>query len=373
MTLLTNSNIGNRLQNYALQSVLRGDGHDVSTLPVEPWRSADYSLGDQWWDLAVERARRARGLGPWGSMRLAAQTAEARLTRRPSDDLDRLRREALEAFTRDRIPLSPHHIWGPGDGEAVAEHYDVFVVGSDQVWNPDLTLCCPTYFLTFAPIAKRVAYAPSFGLSTLPPRAARTTKGWLAEIPRLSVREESGATLIRRLAGRDVPVVLDPTMIIGTGQWTALAHETEAVAQGPSIAHCFLTQPPRQRLREIEQLGERNGFQVIDVLRPQAPSLSNTGVQAFVRAILDADLVLTDSFHATVFSILLERPFLAFPKGRRSSRIQSLLGLTQLDDRLVESVPRMIPPAPSWEHARRAVARERARSLGFLLEAVRHA
>src|SRR5699024_7327637 len=101
--------------------------------------------------------------------------------------------------------------------------YDFFVTGSDQVWNPFFTNSSSLYFLTFAPRKKRIAYAPSFGISEVPDLLRENFTKWLSEIEHLSVREDAGADIIKQLTNRDSEVVADPTLLLTKESWLSIA------------------------------------------------------------------------------------------------------------------------------------------------------
>ena len=99
--------------------------------------------------------------------------------------------------------------------------YDIFITGSDQVWNPQSLRSSPEpYFLTFAPNeTKKVSYAASFGISSIPESIKHQYNSWLTNIDCLSVREHSGHEIIKDISGRDSKVVLDPTLLLSPESW----------------------------------------------------------------------------------------------------------------------------------------------------------
>lgn len=363
VSLYDTSNIGNRLQNYALNSVLTSQGHDALSLETYPWRPTEYS-----------RLDRLRDMGMRTSARLGA-AAMRQLWASPNgpDLAGSARRRALVAFTQNHIPTRPGRIQSPGDCKELSQEFDSFIVGSDQVWNPEFTFCCPIYFLRFAPPEKRtLAYAASFGLDSIPRKAASLYTQWLSGLAHISVRERQGARIVRTLTGRTVPVVLDPTMLISAETWTSFAEGGPSFADRPFIALYLLTPPSAGAIRDIHRMGQENGLDILDILRPQSEGHSAHGVGAFLEAIRTASLVITDSFHATVFSILFERSFFVFRRGRMNSRIESLLHQFGLGGRAGSRLPDSLPDPPDFALSRERLPRERARSLSFLEEALQH-
>lgn len=99
--------------------------------------------------------------------------------------------------------------------------YDIFMVGSDQVWNPAASSTIEPYFLTFAPKdAKKISYASSFGVSQIEDQLKEKYKTLLNNINTISVREDSGIKLVKQLTGKDATQVADPTLLLSKQEWT---------------------------------------------------------------------------------------------------------------------------------------------------------
>src|SRR5699024_7284633 len=99
--------------------------------------------------------------------------------------------------------------------------YDIYIVGSDQVWNPSASSSIEPYFLTFAPQnAPKLAYASSFGLSSIPSHLSNRYTNLLNNLDEISVREESGVELVKQLIGKEAKLVVDPTLLLDKSNWT---------------------------------------------------------------------------------------------------------------------------------------------------------
>ena len=105
----------------------------------------------------------------------------------------------------------------------LSDQYDYFITGSDQVWNPNYLYGSSIYFLAFAPKHKRIAFAPSFGVSEIKPEYVERYKEWLSGMHRLSVREDDGAKIIKRINRKRRPVLVDPTMLLTKEKWLSIA------------------------------------------------------------------------------------------------------------------------------------------------------
>lgn len=107
--------------------------------------------------------------------------------------------------------------------ENLENKYEYFVSGSDQVWNPNDPMVSEINFMTFAPKSKRLTYAPSFGVSSIPEKYKKDYSKWLEGLDNISVREEEGANIIKELTGKDARVVIDPTMLHTKEKWISIS------------------------------------------------------------------------------------------------------------------------------------------------------
>lgn len=221
--------------------------------------------------------------------------------------------------------------------------YDVYMVGSDQVWNPGTGATLSPYFLTFAPKeAKKVSYASSFGVARIPETLRNTYREWINNIDNLSVREDAGCAIIKELTGRNSAVVLDPTLLLTKDEWTDLyrGQNTES-----GYVLIYETYRSAKLLQMAYHYAKRHH---ISIYRIQTKAILNNkdegvinledcGPEDFVRLIANAGLVLTGSFHGTAFSVNMGVSFYSvLLRGRNNnSRITSLLEKLDLEDRIV--------------------------------------
>ena len=225
-------------------------------------------------------------------------------------------------------------------------NFDAYVCGSDQIWNPVLfDGNDPIYTLDFVPDGKkRIAYAPSIGLSEFPQEYAEDFKNKIDRFDFLSVRESAGQQIVHSLTHKDIKVVLDPTLLLNGNDWNKIA--ISAGMKRPYI-FCYLF-GTRSYIGEFtEYVRLTTGMDVVCIPLTEREEKSdyikvyNAGPCEFLGLIRDASIVITDSFHATAFSINFNTPFYSLlrnetgEKNNMNSRIYSILGLTGLEDRLV--------------------------------------
>lgn len=232
-----------------------------------------------------------------------------------------------------------------------ANEYSAFVVGSDQLWLPS-NIEADYYTLNFVPVdIPKIALSTSFGISRLPARQARKAANFLKRLDYCSVRELSGQKIVKDLTGRDVSVVCDPTILFTATEWAPIINKERFIKEQYLFCY-FLGNNPEQRAF-VKRFKEKTGFKIVqlqhcdeyiksDVGFPDyAPY--NVGPAEFVQLIRDAEYVFTDSFHASVFSLLHKKLFFTFRRYNSDSivstngRLYSLLSLVNQEQRLLNA------------------------------------
>ena len=369
-------NYGTQLQLVALQTVIERLAYRCEVIDYA--RESRTESQPSRWERAWQRLRAAPSF---------LRSFNERLYERRVAALTATRGALFQRFFEQHIRLGKTRYRSFEEIRANPPSCDAFVVGSDQVWNPHGHWNDQTYYLAFAPHSRRVAYAPSIGVSELPSGAAEWMRGGLEDMAHLSVREPEGARLIHEVCGREAAVVLDPTLLLSQVDWRLLA----VTAQQPRpYVLCYVLQSDvyiRDRAREI---AERLGADLVmipvnrrDIDDPAADIRKawDVGPAEFLGLIAGASCVCTDSFHGTVLSILFRRPFFVFRRYADSleatvhSRIDHLLSITGLTHReMTPDTP--IPPSPeTLDYARVSELLEpwREKSLSFLDSALRDA
>lgn len=230
----------------------------------------------------------------------------------------------------------------PHDQMSVIGHgdeYYKFICGSDQIWSSTTLYPDPLMYLRFVPDAKRVAYAPSFGRNYIPSYNKKILRKYISEIPAVSVRELEGASLINDLIGRDVPVVLDPTLLFDTQFW---GQYQESIVEKDFILSYFLNEPSESVQQEIIKFA--NGRKIIALKSPHKYITDNynslispeIGPGEFLSYVEMSDFIFTDSYHGMIFSINFEKEFLSverkYGKYDQSTRQRSILKQLEITD-----------------------------------------
>ncbi|WP_080843903.1 polysaccharide pyruvyl transferase family protein [Cytobacillus gottheilii] len=218
----------------------------------------------------------------------------------------------------------------------IADEFDCFVCGSDQVWNP--YWCNSTHFLSFVPNnIPKVSYAASIGVDDLTDEQKVVYKPLIDDFTLVSVRETRGKEILQSFVDANVEVVLDPTMLLTSNEWNIILPNKKIKEK--YIFTYFLGEDAA--LREYaESLAEKLGYKIVNIpflygevrkadLLFGHIKYASAGPEDFISLITNAEIILTDSFHACVFSMIFHKNFYAFDRkvyGKSmSSRITGLL------------------------------------------------
>jgi hypothetical protein len=261
--------------------------------------------------------------------------------------------------------------------------YDAFVCGSDQIWAPNQFN--EWFYINFiSESSKKIAYAPSIGLPVIPDHLKDKMATLIGNIGHLSIREREGATIIRELTGLEVPVVLDPTLLISKEEWLAKVVNRKAPKE-PYILCLFLGENPEHR-EVVDAYKMTRGYKnVVIPFRKGDYTWGDTimaeaGPLDFLDLVNNASMVFTDSFHGAAFALNLNRPFGVFMRFAddhpicQNSRIRNLLDLFALHSRLVRDARslRGIDSDIDYAVVNEKLVEERAKSLDYLSNALRN-
>lgn len=219
--------------------------------------------------------------------------------------------------------------------------FDLAITGSDQVWhNWEGTKRELHYFyLMFTHKDKRASYAPSFGFSEFPEKDKRIHQKGLSAMKYLSCRESEGSRIIKELTGRDAPVLPDPTMLLSKEEWKKISRKPDYDIPEKFMLVYFLGDTDEYE-KTLSQISRERECGIVNIYSPDDMNRFCTDPCEFLWLAENADCICTDSFHACVFSIIFERPFMAFQrKGRNGmdkmfDRIENLLSSYGLESHI---------------------------------------
>lgn len=263
--------------------------------------------------------------------------------------------------------------------------YDVYLSGSDQIWNPNLYNKCGYYFSEFAPEnATRISFASSVGVSTITEEQGAFMKPHLEKMDVISTRETDGSKIVEELTGKEVRTVIDPTLLLNGEQWSEIA--SAPLVDRPYI-FCYFFSERNYIAKVKKQVKKLTGLELVCIpyvareMGGDDTKIFEAGPAEFISLIKNAELVLTDSFHATAFSINMKTPFLSlcrFAKGdskSMNSRLNTILGLVGLEDRLIDEndiITKEMLFDIDFEKAHERLNRRREEDAEFLKNAIEY-
>lgn len=308
LTLHSQTNYGGVLQAFALQETLKGMGHDV--VVIDRWMDAH--------NCTLKGIAASRSIVGW--CKFLGRTVLGF-----GDGADYIRHVRTASILPSLLNLTPYHFyhWKDAPGDLGV---DVVVVGSDQVWNPKIQGAELPYFLEGAPSVPAIAYAASFGVPRLPAEMESCYATGFKRFKAISVREREGAAVVK-MSGGEAVHVLDPTLLADRKTWARFSCGKHVKKRKKLV--CYLIQDPLgfvikdigtfaaeqdcdvemffggpcsvlpSNLQELVQIS--TGF-VRAFLRKNVHIRAMSTPDEFVHEIAIADWVLTDSFHALMFS-----------------------------------------------------------------------
>lgn len=361
ITITGYHNYGNMLQNYATQEVIKELGFHPVTIDNAVVPTA-YKIKPPNVTMLTKIRKRLDRLIHKKSIR------EYR-------EYQHKKKKIFAAFKAAHIEHTEYCISENNIPEDLSDSFDFFVTGSDQVWNPYYRLGSGIDFLSFAPPCKRIAYSPSFGVSEIPEILKAQYSVWLKEMHRLSVREESGAGIISELTGRNAPVLIDPTLMLTKEKWLAIAKEAPAKPEKQYLLTYFLGTVPQKYRNKIQSMVEDNDLEIVNLLDLGQKQHFLAGPGEFIDYFHSAAVIVTDSFHGTVFSILMEKPFLVTDRTGNiapiNSRIETLLSMFGLKSRRMDRLPSNQDIfSIEYSHVAETLDAERKKTILYLREAL---
>ncbi len=303
MTMHKVINYGSALQAYALQKVIRGMGYNAEIIDYV-FPNAYHLSEQQLQDIEITWKSYVKKYIPVKTAWRFAQN----------------RQDKVKKFWKEYLNLSGSIYSTSEELHSAPPIYDMYITGSDQVWNPRFMKGDSSFFLSFAPDgARKIAFSPSFACADIPKSHAPAYKELLSEYSYISVRERNGVQLIKNLLDRDVPVTLDPTLLLTPVEWKTLCQEPKKKPPRKKyilayvLNYAFNVIPYIYDL--IKHVRSKLGFEVVFIgavpkeLKHFAKSAINIGPLEFLELFEYASFVVTSSFHGTSFSINYNIPF----------------------------------------------------------------
>lgn len=321
-------NYGTKLQAYAMQTLLSQSGERVEIIQ---WHNKNFGV-------------------------LNSVSDNVKMLKRIKSKYDRkywrdvyARYETLNEFNKK---FNIHKFYGTlDDMQRNTAIYDLVFCGSDQAWLPGnidhhwytLEICADSVF--------KAAYAPSFGIESIPFEYKNKYQSFLSKLDAISVREVSGQKIVKEMIGKSVPVVLDPTLLLSRDDWNELKkeHSFDTICKDGYV-FCYFLGNNKQHRDAVKELAEKTSRKIVNLAHFSGYceadvdfadiDLYKVSPQDFIYLIDNADYVCTDSFHCTAFSIQYHKNFTVFHRFKSTdlestnTRLYSLLGQLGLQGRI---------------------------------------
>lgn len=368
LTLNGYFNYGNRLQNYALQEFIKMNGYECETIINKTWINKHHLQG----------------------LNKKQNKIKTLLHKKPSELIDMLkykiniqkindvyieRSRIFKEFSLKYINETNLSIKSGYIISDIGKRYKYLVAGSDQVWNPFDPMVSEVNFLTFVPNYKRISYAPSFGVYDIPNEEKENYKKWLLGMNYISVREDAGAKIVKDLVGREVPVLVDPTMILTRENWLSIAQKSKSKPDKKYLLTYILGGNNRIYRRDIKKIAKKYNLEIINLGDIKYIEHYITGPSEFIDYINDASVLFTDSFHGCVFSMLLDTPFIVCnrvgydTKTSMESRIDTFLDKFKLQERRYSNIDNIDIFKYDYKEANKLLEIERKKAWNYLSNA----
>ena len=299
-------------------------------------------------------------------------------------EVDRDTQKFFNEFIKEKLPKL--NSYGREEWGKIEKDYTAFITGSDQVWNPNYFQA--SMMLDFIPHnkIKKIAYAPSIGVNSLSKKIKRKYKRLLKKYEAISVREEQAAKILQDISPVSVKVVLDPTMLLTCEEWNELTDEANInrieMLEEKYIV-CYFVGDRKDYIRYVEKVKNETGMKCFvipinnNVKMENCITLTGIGPKEFIWMIKHASIILTDSFHASVFSILYHKEFYVlkrFPENSatsQNSRLHQILDMYKLSNRWIEDESQFIRDIQiNYDITDKILEKKRKFSEEFLTEAI---
>lgn len=327
-------NYGGLLQEMALQDAIKSLGYECEII--------DYDVSQEFNTFSLKR-----GIENFSFEKVKKKLIKGKSIRPSSSVSDVIvkRKRVFDEFRADNLVLSRKI--SSSDLHSVDLPYEQLICGSDQIWNPDYNI--PAFFLNFGRKGcRRVIYAASIGKDHLS-RHQKKTYSKLLEFPDyISVREDSAQKLISSITEKSVELVLDPTLLHQQEYWMEKADGSSLNYK--NYIFCYFLNLNDEKVKSANDFARKNNCEIITIPylhneteeyseKLNGKLLSEVNPADFLNLIRNAEAVITDSFHATVFSIVFQRDFWCFGRNtgtyNMNTRLHTLLGYVDMQDRLI--------------------------------------
>ncbi|MEY8589121.1 polysaccharide pyruvyl transferase family protein [Phocaeicola sartorii] len=345
VTYVKCDNYGAELQAYAMQYIYNKLGYDAEIIDLEKQNKDISTSVSTIVPAIINRFKIYKLKAPFKIIQLILDVLKRKRAAERYQLEIKKKHVLFTSFFENKIKHSARH-YKLKDVYSVDMPYDVYVAGSDQIWNYMHTDYLDVYFLMFANRfhAKKISYAASISVPDIPFHLQEKYETFFENMDHIAVRELNGANIVKKYSKKEVTVVLDPTLLVTKNEWKKdVAHEICKEEKYVLVYTLSRSSYIYSLAKNIsKQIGANKIINIKSDFVPEKPNneiehLYQIGPTEWVGLILNAAYMVTDSFHGTIFSINFNIPFttLLNPSSNMNNRVLSILQITGLEDRII--------------------------------------
>ena len=348
LTIYDNFNYGNRLQNFAMQSVLKKFNKDV------------YTLNNA--SLCYKKQNNAKRIKKITLKKLINKVRKIVLK-----PIYRKRFKVFEKFSDTLIKQTRINTY-----DEINKEFSMICIGSDQIWNPYFL---NNFYYSFGKFSNNAfSYAASFGIEKIPDEYKEEIKDGLEKIKNISVREEKGADIVEEFISKRPEVNIDPTLLLTYKEWNKIVEIPKSLPNKKYILTYFLGKYSNKRRKYINDFAKKNNLEVVSLAQIKDIKYYFMGPSEFLYFIKNCEMVLTDSFHGAIFSIIYKKPFYIFNREEKiesmNSRIETLLKKFDLKEREIKDYSQSLEFDCDFSKVDSILEIERKKSMEYLKNAI---
>lgn len=306
-------NAGASLQAYALSTYLKNLGHRVENIDYKPYYLKHYEL----WGVRNPKYDKPVLREMYNILKLPIRIKE-RFSKR---------KKAFDWFTKEYLTVTSRTFQSNEELKNARINADVFLAGSDQIWNTVFQNGRdPAFYLDFVRTnAVRASYAASFATDALEEEYQEKIISWIQKLDFVSVREKTGLDILQQLHIDNACQVLDPVFLLSREEWESLLNKE---IPGESYVLLYDFDNNEELNEKAKLLANENGWKIYSIFPNKVCDrcFYHEGPLEFLSLIKNAEMVLSNSFHATAFSIIFEKQFLVYDrKDKINTRMRDIL------------------------------------------------
>lgn len=321
-------NYGSVLQAYATQKVIESFGYDVEII--------DYKYPNKYHSSKINPLIKLKGKLFFIINSLLKDLLPGRKYQQYVKN--------YKYFKQKNYKLSTNSYKSIEEIKAKPPQYDIYISGSDQIWRAEFVKFDECFLLNFVQNVKKISYASSFGANDVPNEYKNRFSATLNQYNHIGVRESRGVDIVKELTGKDATLVLDPTLLLNKEDWEKVLVEYNSetpyiLCYGQNMGDGYMEKLAKHLKRTAykdHKIVRING-KFYDYFNKEMEFILDAGPAEFLGLFKNASLVLAQSFHATVFSIIFEKKFISILRGdsNHDSRQIQILTLLGLEDRII--------------------------------------